>query len=52
MAAKFSKKYLAKEKAEYAPGGKEVKAHEGKESRKKERAERLAMRMMKRGAKR
>ena len=43
MAMKFSKAYLAKEKAEYAKGGKEMTAHEKKESKKKELAERLAI---------
>lgn len=42
---KFSKAYLAKEKAEYAKGGKEMTAHEKKESKKKELAERIALGM-------
>jgi hypothetical protein len=49
MAMKFSKSYLAKEKAEYAKGGKkgrEMTAHEKKESKKKELAERIALRQM------
>lgn len=40
---KFSKAYLAKEKQEYAKGGREKTAHEKKESKKKELAERVAL---------
>lgn len=47
MAMKFSKAYLAKEKAEYAKGGKEMTAHEKKESKKMELAERMALGMSK-----
>lgn len=43
MAIKFSKAYLAAERAEYRKGGKEVTAHEKKESKKKELAERKAL---------
>lgn len=43
MAIKLSKAYLAKEKAEYSKGGKEMTAHEKKESKKKELAERRAL---------
>lgn len=43
MAYKFTKKYLAKEKAEYAKGGSEMTAHERKEAKKKEVAERIAL---------
>jgi hypothetical protein len=49
MAMKFTKSYLAKEKAEYAKKrmkGKEMSAHEKKESKKKELAERIALRQM------
>jgi hypothetical protein len=49
MAMKFTKGYLAKEKAEYAKKGmkgKEMSAHEKKESKKKELAERIALRQM------
>lgn len=45
MAMKFSKKHLAKERAEYAKGGKEKTAHERKESKKREIAERIALGM-------
>ena len=43
MAIKLSKAYLAKERAEYRKGGKEMTAHEKKESKKKELAERKAL---------
>lgn len=39
----FSKAYLAKEKMEYAKGGKEKPKHEKKESKKLELAERMAV---------
>ena len=42
---KFSKGYLAKERKEYAAGGMEKSAHEKKESKKKELAERMALGM-------
>lgn len=45
MAMKFSKKHLAKERAKYAKGGKEKTAHERKESKKREIAERIALGM-------
>ena len=47
---KFTKAYLAKERKEYAKGGMEKSAHEKKESKKKEIAERVALGM--RGKKR
>lgn len=40
---KFSKGYLAKEKMEYAKGGSENTPHEKKEKKKKELAERKAL---------
>ena len=40
---KFSKSYLAMERKEYAKGGMEKSAHEKKESKKKELAERKAL---------
>ena len=40
---KFTKGYLPKEKAEYVKGGKKMTAHEKKESKKKEVAERIAL---------
>lgn len=52
MAMKFSKSYLAKEKAEYDKGGYEMTAHEKKESKKKELAERIALGKSRKGMKR
>lgn len=46
---KFTKKYLAAERLEYKKGGKEKTAHERKESKKKEIAERIALGMKGRG---
>ena len=43
---KFTKTYLAKERKEYAKGGMEKSAHEKKESKKKEIAERVALGML------
>lgn len=42
---KFSRAYLAKERKEYARGGSEMTAHEKKETKKKEVAERIALGM-------
>lgn len=46
---KFSKAYLAMERKEYAKGGREMTAHEKKESKKKELAERKALGLKKKG---
>ena len=43
MPMKFTKAYLAKEKQEYKKGGKEMTAHERKESKRKEIAEKIAL---------
>ena len=40
---KFTESYLAKERKEYAKGGMEKSAHERKESKKKEIAEKIAL---------
>ena len=42
---KFTKKYLAKERAAYAKGESETTPHERKEKKKKEVAERIALGM-------
>ena len=41
----FTEKYLAAEEKEYSKGGKEKKAHEGRESKKFELAEKKALRV-------